>query len=225
MRLRPLISAPVLVAALVVTAACSSSTNTATSSTPPAPQATTANTPSNTPSASPAVADTTEPSVSGTTALKACDIVTASEASALAGTTYGTGTEETTGSGSSQGQRCTYGAGTKNVFFVQIAQADSAADAQAAWAVEQAKANAALSKGFPPSVPKPNFDTTNVAGVGDMAATVTWSDSISGITISISAIYALQGANFLAFGDTKVGGTAPSTSDLETQAKTSLARM
>lgn len=226
MRLRPLISAPVLVAALVVSAACSSTSTATTSSTPPVvPQATSANTPSTAPSAAPAVANSPEPTLSGTTSLKACDIVTASEASALAGTTYGPGTEETTGSGASQGQRCTYGAGTRNVFFVQIAQAESATVAQSAWAVEQAKAQAALSQGFPPNLPKPNLDATSVSGVGDKAATVTWSDSISGVSINISAIYALQGANFLAFGSTKVGGSAPSTSDLETQAKTSLARM
>ncbi len=222
MRLRPLISVPMLVAALAVTAACSSSSTTATSTTTTAaPQATTADTPS----AAPAAVNTGEPSVSGTTALKACDIVTASEAGALAGTTYGTGTEEKTGSGNSQGERCTYGAQTKNVFFVQVGQADSAADAQAAFASEQARAEATLSQGFPPEIPKPNLNTTNAAGVGDKAATVTWSGTFSGVTLSLGAIYALQGVNFLAFGDTKLGSPPPSTSDMEAQAKTSLARM
>lgn len=171
-----------------------------------------------TPASSPSPVEAT----SGTPmAVKACDVVTQKEASSLAGTSLPAGKEESTGG---TGRRCTYGAGTTNVFWVQIAQASSAADAQAQWSTYQAQAEAALAKAIPGggSV-KPKLTTQS--GLGDRAATATWSKAISGQTINLSAIYVIQGADFLAFGDLALNRKAPSTDDLTTQATASLGRL
>src|SRR5262249_33637671 len=60
-----------------------------------------------------------------TTTTDPCQIVTASEASALTGATYGPGAERAIG----PGKTCVYGGGTKNVFMVDLWQG-SASDLQ-----------------------------------------------------------------------------------------------
>lgn len=148
--------------------------------------------------------------------------MTAAEASQLSGVTFGPGLEETTGADNT-GKRCTYGSQTKNVFFVQVATADNAADAQAAWATEEANADAALTSDFPAQITA-NVTKTDITGLGDRAAVGTGSETIEGQTISGGVIYLLKGANFLAFGDLTLA-TAPDSAALQAQAATSLARM
>jgi len=174
--------------------------------------------PSGTPSASPSAT----PSASAqATTLDPCELVTAAEASALSGVTFGPGIEEATGSNGT-GKRCTYGAQTKNVFFVQLGTAASAADAQAQWTAEEAEADAGLASGFGGAAV--NITKTDLTGLGDRAAVGTGSVTIEGQTISGGDIYLLKGANFLAFGDLTLG-TAPTADALQAQAVTSLGRM
>lgn len=173
--------------------------------------------PSSTPSGSPSASATAQ-----ATTLDPCQLVTSAEASALAGVTFGAGLAETTGTDGT-GRRCTYGAQTKNVFFVQVGTATSAADAQAAFTAEEAKADAALTAGFPAQI-NAQLTKSDVSGLGDHAVVGTGSESIEGQTISGGVIYLLKGPNFLAFGDLTLG-TAPTADALKAQAATSLARM
>lgn len=155
-------------------------------------------------------------------AVNPCDVVTRQEASSLAGTSLTAGKEDN--NSGDTGKRCTYGSMTTNVFWVQIAQASSPAEAQAQWTQYQAKAEAALAKSLPGvSTVKPQL--TMESGIGDRAATATWSKTISGRTLNISAIYVIKGAWFLAFGDLALNRKAPSVADLKTQAGTSLIRL
>jgi hypothetical protein len=169
--------------------------------------------PSGSPSATPSA-------TAKATTLDPCQLVTAAEASALSGASFGAGLEETTGG---TGKRCTYGAQTTNVFFVQVATAATASDAQAAWATEEAEADAGLAAGFPVQA-SANISKTDVSGLGDRAAVGTGSATIEGQTISGGVIYLLKGPNFLAFGDLTLG-TAPTADALKAQAATSLDRM
>ncbi|HEU0206557.1 MAG TPA: DUF3558 family protein [Pseudolysinimonas sp.] len=173
------------------------------------------------PSGSPSATPSASASAQATT-LDPCQLVTAAEASALSGASFGTGIEETTGSNGT-GKRCTYGSQTTNVFFVQVATAATAADAQAAWATEEAKADAALVAGYPAQA-NATVTKTDVTGLGDRAAVGTGSATIQGQTISGGVIYLLKGPNFLAFGDLTLGA-APTAAALQAQAATSLARM
>ena len=169
--------------------------------------------PSGSPSATPSA-------TAKATTLDPCQLVTAAEASALSGASFGAGIEESTGG---TGKRCTYGSQTKNVFFVQVATAASASDAQATWAAEEAQADAALTSDFPAEVTA-NVTKADVTGLGDRAAVGTGSETIAGQTISGGVIYLLKGPNFLAFGDLTLG-TAPTADALKAQATISLDRM
>ena len=175
--------------------------------------------PSGTPSATPTASASASAKA---TTLDPCQLVTAAEASALSGASFGAGIEEATGSDGT-GKRCTYGSQTKNVFFVQVGTAATAADAQAAFTAEEAKADAGLAAGFPASI-SANVTKTDVTGLGDRAAVGTGSETIEGQTISGGVIYLLKGPNFLAFGDLTLG-TAPTAAALQAQAATSLDRM
>jgi len=169
--------------------------------------------PSGSPSATPSAS-------AKATTLDPCQLVTAAEASALSGASFGAGLEETTGG---TGKRCTYGAQTKTVFFVQVATAATAADAQATFTAEEANADAALAAGFPAKI-SAQLTKADVSGLGDRAAVGTGSETIEGQTISGGVIYLLKGPNFLAFGDLTLG-TAPTADALKAQAATSLDRM
>jgi hypothetical protein len=156
------------------------------------------------------------------TTLDPCQLVTADEASRLSGVTFGPGKEETTGSDNT-GKRCTYGSQTKNVFFVQVVTAATPADAQATWAAEEAKADAALISSFGPNAAA-NVTKTDITGLGDRAAVGIGSETLNGQKVSGSVIYLLKGSNFLAFGDLTLV-TAPDAAALKAQAETSVGRM
>jgi hypothetical protein len=173
------------------------------------------------PSGSPRPTSTTSASAKATT-LDPCALVTAAEASALSGASFGAGIEETTGSNGT-GKRCTYGSQTKNVFFVQVASAGTAAEAQAQWAAEEAEVDARLASGFGAEL-NANLTKTDLTGFGDRAAVGTGSETIQGQTVSGGVIYLIKGPNFLAFGDLTLG-TAPTADALKAQATTSLGRM
>jgi hypothetical protein len=208
-------------------AACSSSGSSGT--TPPAPQpateqASVAATASAAPPAatSAATSPRTAPSQSGVaTSLDPCQIVTASEASALAGATFGAGKEEPSGT---DGKRCVYGSQTAHVFSVIVGQAATVTDADAEWSAERADAQAALTKQVPSGV-KFHEQTQDVSGLADRASVATGSVSLGGESIAAGAIYLLKGAIFLSFSDVVVGGSAPTATALEAEAGKALARV
>lgn len=148
-----------------------------------------------------------------------CQVVTQAEASALAGHQLTAGKAEDTNGG----KRCTYGANTASVFWVQVAQATTAAQAQAEWSQEQAKAQAAINKALPAGL-KAALKYQSVGGVGDRAEVASYSVTFSGRTLRLSAIYLLKGPVFLAFGNSALGAV-PSADALKAQAQTSLARL
>lgn len=193
------------VAAALLLVACGGSP-TASSSTPSAPE----------------TASPTQQTPSPVT-LDPCQLVTGSEASALAGVTFAAGKPGTTSGGANT---CVYGYQTLNVFMVLVTQAADAATAQADWAQEQAKAQAAINQGIPAGA-SVNLNVTEVSGVSgaDKAAVATFNTTISGQTIGITAIYLLKGKVFLTFSDLVIGRPAPTAAAIEAQAVTSLARL
>ncbi len=217
----------------VLVAACSSSSPTASPAASVASASPSAAASSTAPSASPSaaspspVASSAAPSASTEASgvpvsVDPCQVVTQSEASKLAGVSFGAGKSETLSGGS---KMCTYGAQTTDVFTVVVAQASSASAAQADFTQEEAKAQAELKKAIPAGVNvNLKLNDTSVPGA-DKAATATLKETFSGVTIEISAIYLLKGPTFLSFSDLTVGHSAPSASDLEAQAQTSVGRL
>lgn len=155
------------------------------------------------------------------TPLDPCQLVTSSEASALAGTTFGTGREEKTSGG---GKVCVYGYQTTNVFTVEVGQDKSAADARAQWSQEESKARSLLKTKVPAGI-SVHVQTADVPGLADRAATVYSKNQIAGRIFGISGIYLLKGGTVVDFQDLLLGGAPPSTSALESQARTTLSRV
>jgi hypothetical protein len=220
------VTATVLASALAGCSAAGSSGTTApaAASTTATKQASTAATASAASAAatSPAASASPSSSQSGVaTPLDPCQLVPASEASAVAGTTFGAGQEEPSGT---DGKRCVYGSQTRNVFSVVVGQADNAADAEADYSTEEADAQAAITKQVPAGV-KINEQTQDVSGLADRATVVSGSASVGGASVAASAIYLLKGAVFLTFSDVVVGAAAPSASALEAEATKALARV
>jgi len=156
-----------------------------------------------------------------TTALDPCQLVPASEASAVAGTTFGAGQEEPSGT---DGKRCVYGSETTNVFSVIVGEAATSDDAEADYSQEEADAQSAITKQVPSGV-KLNEHTQDVSGLADRATVVSGSVSMGAESIAASAIYLLKGNVFLSFSDEVVGSAAPTASALEDEATKALARV
>ena len=196
------------VAALASVAACGTGGTGATSTpTPSLPLPSFSPTPS--PSPSPGVSDP-------------CQLVTMTEASALAGVTFPAGVEGSTGTGSNT---CTYGGQTKNVFLVLIAKAADAATASAQWDAQLAKAQAYLQTQLPPGAAV-QFNTSDVSILGaDKAAAGTGSANISGVTLSATDVFLLKGATFVFFSDLKLGDTPPSLPSMENQGTLVVSRL
>lgn len=208
----------VISSALLLTA-CSSPVTTSSSSDAAGPAATpsaasAAAAPSSAPGSAPA-------SQSGATSLDPCQLVTSSEASALAGTTFGAGKEETNGN---NGKECVYGSQTTNVFTVEVGQDPNPAAAQADWSKERARAQRLLTKKLPAGISL-SVNTHDVSGLGDRAAVAAGSASAAGQTIGFSGIYLLKGATFVGFQNLLLGHAAPSASAMEAEAQKALARV
>ena len=156
-----------------------------------------------------------------TTPLDPCQLVPASEASAVAGTTFGAGQEEPSGT---DGKRCVYGSETTNVFSVIVGEAATSDDAEADYSQEEADAQSAITKQVPSGV-KLNEHTQDVSGLADRATVVSGSVSMGAESIAASAIYLLKGNVFLSFSDEVVGSAAPTASALEDEATKALARV
>ena len=198
--------------AMMLGAACGSSTTVGTSTpTPVSAAASSQPTPSSQPTSLPT---TTDP----------CQVVTAAEASSLTGASFGPGREEATSGG---GKICIYGYQTLNVFEVLVGISSSAASAQAQWAQEEAKAQTLLKqsvsqvKGVNVSL---NTNDATITGA-DRAAVGTVSASYAGKTFAAAAVYLLKGPVFLSFSDLVVGHPAPTASAMESEAATALVRL
>jgi trimeric autotransporter adhesin len=214
------VTAAVVASAL---AACGSSGSSGT--TPPAPQpasvAATASAASSAATSAATSAGAASSQSAVATSLDPCQIVPASEASAVAGASYGAGQEEPSGT---DGKRCVYGSETTNVFSVIVGQAATSADADSYWSQEESDEQTALKKQVPAGV-KLKEQTQDVSGLADRATVVTGSVSLGGESIAASAIYLLKGTVFLSFSDEVVGGAAPTATALEAEASKALARV
>ena len=153
------------------------------------------------------------------TALNPCDLVTRSEASALAGATFGPGQESANGAG----KRCVYGSKTLNVFTVEVVQAKDATTATAAWNEAQTEAKSVVKQQLPAGLTL-SLNTDSV-DIGDKAATVTGSTSLLGHSFGFSGVYVLKGPTFFAFQDLLLSKAPPAVSRMEDQARTTLGRV
>lgn len=213
----------------LVLAACGSSG----ASSPPATtggsaSASTAATPSPVPTPSPTVAlaspttaasETPEPTgLAG--APDPCAIVTSAEASALAGTTYGAGSEDTT---EGNGRICVYGSGTLHITTVNTGLAPDEATAKAEEAAFKTKLEQVASQAG--AQIKMNVTELPNWQPGVDAALISGGGTVSGVTISASAMYLLKGTTFVGFGVLGLGATPPSNAALEAQGMTVLGRI
>ncbi|MFL6099029.1 MAG: hypothetical protein ACJ71T_03645 [Actinomycetales bacterium] len=157
----------------------------------------------------------------GTTNLNPCQLVTRAEASKLAGVSLGPGKESTI---SKSSKECVYGGQTLNVFTVEVAEAASPEAANAEWTKDQAQAQEALKKKVPAGL-SVKLDATGLSRLGDKAEAVRASAKVQGVAIALSGIYVLKGSTFFAFQDLALGKSAPSQSDLKSQAEKVLGRI
>ncbi len=199
-----------VLAVTALLAACSTPTPT----TLPLPTAAPTDTPV---PAAPAAPTTAQPQGTSSTSLDPCQVITYQEASSFAGASYGPGTEENLGNG---GKLCTYGANTTNVFMVEVAQAPDKATVQADKTdfMNMLQSNLAnLTNAGIQITQLPNLADGAVLGQVNISAPVG--------TISGGSIGVLKGLVFVGFSDLKVGGTAPSSDQLQAEAQTVLARL
>lgn len=171
--------------------------------------------PSAAPSAMPSASPSAEPSLPTAvpTSIDPCALVTQSEASTLAGVSLGKGQEGTI---DTNGKKCGY-ASAGVIFLVQVIQAPDQAT------VDKAKQQAL--KEMEQGAPGVNVKITQVSGVGDAAAVLTFKETVSGVSVSATGFYLLKGTVFVAFSDVGIGHPAPSAADMQSQAQTILGRL
>jgi hypothetical protein len=220
-------------AVVIITAlsACSPATSTPTNPTIPPPAAslpqptavpTLAPSPTTAPFPIPAststpAAATQPPAGVSNTALDPCLLISSQEASTLAGASFGPGAEETTPEGL---KICTYGANTTNVFMVDVAQAQDVATAQAYKAQFLADLQANLQQ-----LTNAGMTITQLPNFADGATMGMAKFTISGVTLSGSAIGFLKGKTFFGFSDLVRDGASPTSDALQSEATTVLARL
>jgi hypothetical protein len=219
---RTAFSISILIIATLLSA-CSSSAPTATN---PPQQATASSTPNPTvtpnPTATPGL--TVTPAEAGTpqqtsspTALDPCQLLPEQEASSLAGTSFGAGTEGTIPGG---GNTCTYGSQSSNIFFVQVIQAPDATTADAAEQQFLSDLQANMQQ-----VSSQGLTVTQLPNFADGAVIGEASINASGVNVNGSAIGFRKGTIFFGFSDVVIGGPAPSSTALQTEATTVLGRL
>ena len=199
---------PVIASALLL-AACSSPATTA--SPPPAsPAASQASSPAAPASAAGSAAATQS---AAPTSLDPCQLVTSSEASALAGTTSGRGRRKPAaraGSAACTDPRpptCSWSRSGRPRVPPPRTRTGRRSRPQA-----QALINKKLPAGISLSA-----HTQKISGLGDRAALASGSASAAGQTIDLSGIYLLKGATFLAFQDVLLGHPAPGAAAMEAE--------
>lgn len=107
---------------------------------------------------------------------------------------------------------------------VIVARAIDADTALAVYTQELGRAQAQIESNLPPGI-QANLDTTNTAGIGDKAATITGTASISGVTVSFTGIYVLSGATFFTIGDLVQAKPSPTATKIQDQAQVTLGRL
>jgi hypothetical protein len=151
------------------------------------------------------------------TSLDPCLLIDSQEASSLAGTSFGAGEEGTTPGG---GKTCTYGSQTSNVFFVEVAQAPDVDTAKTYKAQFLADLQANLQQ-----LANHGLNATELPNFADGATIAQATINAGGKTINGSAIGVLKGTIFFGFSDVVLGGAAPSSEALQSEAKTVLGRL
>jgi hypothetical protein len=150
-----------------------------------------------------AAASTRQPAVVATT--DPCQVVTASEASALTGASYGSGTERAIG----PGKTCVYGSATKNVFMVDVFQGSSAELQQM-----RDQLVAEITQGG-------QITPTPVSGLGENATAYhVTTDIFDG-----ASIFVLKGTSAIYLVDEVTGSQAPTTVALTATARTAVSRL
>jgi uncharacterized membrane protein len=230
---RTTIGVSVLVISLVLSA-CSSSANNPNPTSAPlsasmplqteAPTSasipTATNTPQSTEAPTPAVIQkaTSEPQQAAVnTPLDPCILISSQEASTLAAASFGQGKENTTPDGF---RSCTYGSQTTNVFTVDVVQAPDKATAQADKAQFLADLQAQVQQ-----LTDQGLNITELPNFADGAVMADASLNAGGATINGRAIGFLKGTVFFGFSDLVVGGAAPSSDAIQTEATTVLGRL
>lgn len=167
------------------------------------------------PSAMPSASSSAEPSLPTAvpTAIDPCTLVTQAEASALAGVSLSKGKETTF---DTNGKQCGYAA-TGVVFVVQVVQAPDQAT------VDKAKQQAL--KDMEQGAQGINVKVTQLSGIGDGAALLTFKDTVGGMSVAATGMYLLKGTVFVAFSDVSIGHAAPSSAAVKSQAQTVLGRL
>ncbi len=198
-----------LMTAALLLSACGAATASPTAAVMPVP------TPTSAPTATQAQAPTQASAAQ--TSLDPCQLISSQEASSLAGVSFGAGTEGTTQGGA---KTCTYGANTANVFMVIVGQAKDAASAQA-YKTEfladlQAKLQQLTSQGL---------KVTELPNFADGAVLATLSISEQGVSINGSSMGVLKGTVFFGFSDIVVGGAAPTSDAMQSEATAVLGRL
>ena len=184
-----------------------------TSAVPPTAVATTSAIPSAIPSAASAAPTTSDGPTAVPTSIDPCQVVTAQEASQLTGATFAAGKETTT---AGNARICTYGSQTLDVVTVEVAVAPDAATVQTDKAAALAEIQKAAGTGL---------HVAQLSGIGDAAAAVSASTTISGQTLSITGIYVLKGLVFFAMSDLVLGRPAPTSAAMQAQAQTAIGRL
>jgi hypothetical protein len=168
-------------------------------------------------SASNSSALSTPQQIATPTSIDPCVLVNSQEASTLAGTSFGSGSEGTTPEGL---RTCTYGSQATNIFIVDAIQApsiDAANAAKAQFLADlQADAQQFTNEGLN-ITQLPNFADGAVLGTVNLDA--------GGISVNASAIGFLKGTIFVGFSDVVIGGAAPSSDALQSEATTVLGRL
>ena len=152
-----------------------------------------------------------------TTSLDPCTLISSQDASTLVGATFGQGVEGAIPGGL---KTCTYVTQPTNTLVVEVGQASDVNTAQAYKnqfiSDIQAKAQQLSSQGL-------NF--TEIPNFADGGVTATANISAGGISVSASAFGFLKGTVFVGFSDTAVGGTAPSSAMMQSEATTVLGKL
>jgi hypothetical protein len=213
----------VATSALLLAACSSSGSSTATTGPTTAPVSIPSATDTSNPGSTDSAASTGTGPSGVPVSLDPCQLLTQSEASALSGVTYPAGKESTDNNGAFK--ECVYSTGTRSV-TVEVAQAQSAADAQTAYAQAQARVQQELKQQLPAGIPLPKVNITNVSGLGDKATALQVGGTVLGRTFGISGIYVIKGATFVAFQDLSIGaGPSASQSAMVAQATTTVGRV
>jgi hypothetical protein len=145
------------------------------------------------------------------TALDPSQLVTQSEASSLAGVTVGACAKTDV----DNRKTCTYSATGVQV-VITVVQAPSQAALDAGKAAVLADLQKAAANGL---------KTTRITGIGDDAALLTGSRTVSGMTLKGVGVYAVKGLTFVAITVIGIGHSVPTPAKVEAQATTTLSRV